>query len=163
MSNSPTSSLSVLSSEEAIQLDLTGSVNNSPGDSSHEEPEIYYALDDYVDCAGEGVNLRRGQQVHVLSRESANGWWFVKLDENVEGWAPSAFLQNEKVKPPRPPRPKSDRIVSLDFMVKPPDQRIVNEERPTSQLVDKINDETTDSANDEYKPIKVSEMRKRFE
>ncbi len=55
------------------------------------KPEIFFAIDDYFDKVGDGVNLKRGKQVLVLSKENSTGWWYVKIDE-IEGWAPSGFL-----------------------------------------------------------------------
>lgn len=82
--------------------------------SSFTDESIYYALDDYIDTVGDGVDLKKGQQIRVLDKESSGGWWHVKIENTMaEGWAPSAFLTKEKVKPPRPPRPKPPFFQSL--------------------------------------------------
>lgn len=62
--------------------------------STNEDDSVYYVIQDYSDTTGDVIGeLRKGQRVVVLDREnSSSGWWLVRLDDNSEGWAPSAFL-----------------------------------------------------------------------
>lgn len=130
------------SSSTSFAMDMDTVSNYSGFQDQQIEPEIWYAMEDYIDTVGDGVSLKRGQMVYVLSKECSNGWWYVKFsDEEIEGWAPSSFLQAQKPKPPRPPRP----VI-------------------TEQIAHLINKEPVHEENEqEYKPIKVSEMRKKFE
>lgn len=54
--------------------------------------DVYYVVENFADNEGDCVNLTRGERVYVLDKENSSGWWFVKTDQSVQGWAPSAFL-----------------------------------------------------------------------
>lgn len=61
--------------------------------SSVDEEEVYYVMQNYEDTVGDGLSqLKQGQRVVVLDKENASGWWYVRLDDSTQGWAPSAFL-----------------------------------------------------------------------
>lgn len=79
--------------------------STSPG-QSRKMSSSYSVVCDY--SGGEGqLSLQKGQSVEVLEKNS-DGWWYVKMGVS-EGWAPSSFLEEGRVKPGRPangpPRP----------------------------------------------------------
>jgi len=65
---------------------------------------------DFVGSSGQELSVSAGDVVGLLRKEE-NGWWLIKrLDTNVQGWAPSAYLEEvaplpRKVAPPPPKRP----------------------------------------------------------
>jgi hypothetical protein len=171
--------------EEMIKSDCAASSQFS----FDREPDVYYAIDDYEDTFGSSVNLKRGQALNVLNRESVNGWCFVRFDDGLEGWTPSAFLQKEMVRPARPPRPisvktepinerelKSNKKTEITQTANKIDHKsddlnifnsspISKNKVTNTQNVEMIKSEASeiDTSNEEYKPIKVSELRKRFQ
>lgn len=125
-------------------LDETTSISTDNFNSlAQKQDDIYYVMEDYLDPVGDCLNLKKGQKVRVLDRETSSGWCYVLIEDLMtEGWAPSSFLSKEKVKPPRPPRPKVPIIIPSEI---------------------KENDNSSIEGETFYNPIRVSEMRKKFE
>jgi len=65
---------------------------------------------DFAGSTSQELSVTAGDVVGLLRKED-NGWWLVKrLDTNVQGWAPSAYLEEvaplpKKAAPPPPKRP----------------------------------------------------------
>ena len=94
---SPLSNLSpmILKSEliAETETEIKPSAVSPPQIKSNEQKEYFYAIDSYEDKAGDGMSLKEGRKFEVLRRDNSNGWWYIKDDENnIEGWAPGAFL-----------------------------------------------------------------------
>lgn len=144
-----------------------------------QEDEIYYAIESYQDLVGDGIDLFKGQKITVLSKDSSTGWWYVKLNETNEGWAPSAYLS--KIKPSAPARPPPPKINTYEHLLNKPKMGI-NERIKSNLNIEEIyskpfkkennnndlnfvnaNRKSTESKEEVYIPIKVSDMKKRFE
>jgi hypothetical protein len=54
--------------------------------------DVYYVSENFDDNSGDCVRLIKGQRVFVLDRENSSGWWYVKIEDGTEGWAPGGFL-----------------------------------------------------------------------
>ncbi|MCJ1366602.1 class II myosin [Acarospora aff. strigata] len=71
----------------------------------------YHALYDFVGQNPNELTIRRNDVVEVMQKEG-NGWWLAKkLDGSSQGWAPSAYLEEESPKPTPPPAPPAIRHV----------------------------------------------------
>lgn len=170
------------------------------------DDDVYYVIQNYEDTAGDCVSLVQGQRVVVLDRENSSGWWYVKIDDTIQGWAPSAFLtvimtcyvlficggnnyvlndfilKKEKPdRPPRPPKPKikaasASNLCDNNIYVKDASKefksissmKVIGLEPPQKTQMTKSNENNNDSesCNNDilvYKPVKVSELRKKFE
>lgn len=73
--------------------------------------EKYYAIESYQDLVGDGIDVFIGQELYVLSKDISTGWWFIRLNNLKEGWAPGSFLNI--LKPKRPNRKKTPNINNL--------------------------------------------------
>ena len=119
----------------AMDSEVTSGIETCENNAD-EEADMFYAVEDYLDTVGDGVNLTRGDQVQVLNRQSSTGWWFVRLSDGCEGWAPGSFLlRKEKTNRP-PPRPANSVF---------------------------LKDDRNNTDESSLKSVKVSEMRKLFE
>lgn len=75
----------------------------------YESNDLFYVIQDYDDPLNEGLSLKTGQKCRILNTENESGWWYISIEGTQnEGWAPSAFLTKQKIKPPRPPPPKKE-------------------------------------------------------
>jgi hypothetical protein len=66
--------------------------NEQTNSTEEQNQDIYYSVENYVDSAGDGVSLIKGQRVSVISKDERTNWWYVKLDNSKEGWAPGLYL-----------------------------------------------------------------------
>lgn len=143
------------------------------------DEEEYYVIESYQDLVGDGIDLFRGQKVKVLSKDSSTGWWYVILNNQNEGWAPGGFLSKTKPKPPiRPKPPKISNLASIinnethghinnGFIpINNYNSRSVRSIQRTNTSKEPIRNDLLIDINEteeNYTPIKVSDMKKRFE
>jgi myosin-1 len=75
-----------------------------PAPAAAPEKPMYKALYDF-DSANEGeMGLTKDELVEVTQKDDAGGWWLVKKGE-MEGWAPSTYLELVPPKPKAAPAP----------------------------------------------------------
>lgn len=164
--------------ESVTSYSETSSINlASPDDLVEHEEDIYYVIESYQDLVGDGIDLFKGQKICVLCKDSSTGWWYVKLNDTNEGWAPSAFLS--KYKPEAPVRPPPPELESYKHLLN--DQSVVTHEKKVqNKNIEELysippmkvtwnnvaaftNEESNIIEEETYIPIKVSDMKKRFE
>ena len=88
-------SISVITTSDCDASYTNASAN--PTSSQMSPTDTYFAVESYQDTVGDGVSLVKDEQVQVVEK-SDNGWWFVRLANGSEGWAPSAFLSVRRKK-----------------------------------------------------------------
>lgn len=87
-----TKSMTTCSSDE-FSLSRGQSESNLSVLAPQSREEVYFVVQDYQDTVGDGIRkLRQGEKVVVLDKENSTGWWYVRLDDATQGWAPCAFL-----------------------------------------------------------------------
>lgn len=79
------------------------------------EPQ-FLVMYDFVGQSANEFSLRKGELVTVVQKES-NGWWLTK-NEKGQGWAPSAYLEEQAPPPPvvrqQPPPPPPGKANGLN-------------------------------------------------
>ncbi|CAG06175.1 unnamed protein product, partial [Tetraodon nigroviridis] len=106
----------------------------------------YYTIADFQSSISDGISFRGGQKADVIEK-NPGGWWYVQIGE-MEGWAPSSYIDKRKkpnlsrrsstltrpkVPPPAPPVKKQDSEEapasdSSSFKASDPPSRPVYEE-----------------------------------